>query len=72
MKKVFRMKELDCANCAAKMEASINKIDGVTKATISFMTQRLTLEYEEGRLDEILEKAQQVIAKIEPDCQLII
>ena len=72
MKKVFRMKELDCANCAAKMEAGINKIEGVTKATISFMTQRLTLEYEEGRLEEILEKAQQVIAKIEPDCQLII
>ena len=72
MKKVFRMKELDCANCAAKMEVGINKIDGVTKATISFMTQRLTLEYEDGRLEEILEKAQQVIAKIEPDCQLII
>ena len=72
MKKVFRMKDLDCANCAAKMEAGISKIDGVTKATISFMTQRLTLEYEEGRLEEVLEKAQQVIAKIEPDCRLII
>lgn len=72
MKKVFRMKELDCANCAAKMEAGISKIDGVTKATVSFMTQRLTLEYEEGRLEEILPKAQQIIAKIEPECQLII
>lgn len=72
MKKVFRMKDLDCANCAAKMEAGISKIDGVTKATISFMTQRLTLEYEEGHLEEVLEKAQQVIAKIEPDCRLII
>ena len=72
MKKVFRMKELDCANCAAKMEAGINQIDGVTKATISFMTQRLTLEYEENRLEEILIKAQQIIKKIEPDYQLII
>lgn len=72
MKKVFRMKDLECANCAAKMEAGINQIDGVTKANVSFMTQRLTLEYEEGRLDEILAKAQQIIRKIEPDCQLII
>lgn len=72
MKKVFRMKDLECANCAAKMEAGINQIDGVTKANVSFMTQRLTLEYEEGCLDEILAKAQQIIRKIEPDCQLII
>lgn len=66
------MKNLDCANCAAKMELGINKIDGVTKANVSFMTQRLTLEYEEGRLPDILPKAQQIIARIEPDCQLII
>ena len=71
MKKVFRMKELDCANCAAKMEAGINKIDGVTKATISFMTQRLTIECDDGRMDEIIAKAEEAIKQVEPDCTLV-
>lgn len=71
MKKVFRLNNLDCANCAAKMEAAIGKLDGVTKATVSFMTQRLTLEVEDGRMDEILEKAEQLIRKVEPDCRLV-
>ena len=43
MKKTFKLEELDCANCAAKMEAAIRKLDGVQSVTISFMTQRLTL-----------------------------
>lgn len=71
MKKVFRLKDLDCANCAAKMEAAIQKVDGVTAATISFMTQRLTIECEEGRLDEIIAKAEKLIRQIEPDCKLM-
>lgn len=71
MKKVFRLYNLDCANCAAKMEAAIGKLDGVTKATVSFMTQRLTLEVEDGRMDEILDKAEQLIRKVEPDCRLV-
>lgn len=71
MKKVFRLNNLDCANCAAKMEAAIGKLDGVTKATVSFMTQRLTLEVEDGRMDEILDKAEQLIRKVEPDCRLV-
>lgn len=72
MKKVFRLKDLDCANCAAKMEAAINQIDGITKATVSFMTQRLTLECEADLMDEMLQKAQRVISKIEPDCRIIL
>ena len=71
MKKVFRLSNLDCANCAAKMEAGIARIDGVSKATVSFMTQRLTIECEEEKLDTILEQARQIIRKVEPDCQLI-
>lgn len=71
MKKVFKLKDLDCANCAAKMEAAINKLDGVTKATISFMTQRLTIECEEGRMDEIVAKAEKAIKQVEPDCTLV-
>lgn len=71
MKKVFRLNNLDCANCAAKMEAAIGKLDGVSRATVSFMTQRLTLEVEDGCMDEILDKAEQLIRKVEPDCRLV-
>ena len=71
MKKVFRMKNLDCANCAAKMESAINKIDGVENATISFMTQRLTMEFDETKIDEILEEAEKACKKIDGDCSII-
>ena len=72
MKKVFELEELDCANCAAKMEAAINKIEGVTSATVSFMTQKLTIEADEKDFDKILKAAQKAIKKIEPDCRIIL
>lgn len=71
MKKVFRMQNVDCANCAAKMEAAINKIDGVDNATISFMTQRLTMEFDETRLGEILDNAEKACKKVDSDCSII-
>lgn len=72
MKKSFKMKDLDCANCAAKMEAAINKIDGVNKATVSFMTQKLVLDAEDARFEEILAEAQKAVKKVEPDTEIII
>ena len=51
MKKTFKMIDLDCANCAAKMEAAIKKIDGVQDATVSFMTQKLTIQADDARFD---------------------
>lgn len=71
MKKVFKMQDLDCANCAAKMEAAINKISGVQKATMNFMTQKLTIEAEEAGFDRILEEAQKAVAKVDRDCSII-
>ncbi len=68
MKKTFQMEDLDCANCAAKMEDAIKKIDGVTSATVNFMTQKLTLEAEDSRFDEIAKEAAKVCRKVEPDC----
>lgn len=68
MKKKFKMVDLDCANCAAKMEAAIKKIDGVTDATVSFMTQKLTIEAEESRFEEIMKEVAAVCKKVEPDC----
>lgn len=61
--KIYKLEELDCANCAAKMEAAINKIEGVEKASVSFMTQKLIIEAEEARLDKIMKKAVKVCKK---------
>ncbi|MGI6184566.1 MAG: cation transporter [Candidatus Fimadaptatus sp.] len=72
MKKVFKMEELDCANCAAKMEDAIRRIDGVNGATVSFMTQKLTLDVEDGRLDEVLSQAQKACSRIERHCRIIV
>ena len=71
MKKTFRLRDLDCANCAAKMENAINKLDGVQSATVSFMTQRLTLEADDARFDEVLKEAVRVCRKVEPDCTVL-
>ena len=68
MKKVFKLEELDCANCARKMEEAIGKLPGVHSASISFMTQKLTLEADEGRFDAILDEVVRVCKKVEPDC----
>lgn len=72
MKKTYALEELDCANCAAKMEAAINKIDGVIEAKVSFMTQKLTIEADEKDFDKVLKAAQKAIKKVEPDCKIII
>lgn len=72
MKKTFKMENLDCANCAAKMENAIKKIDGVQSATVSFMTQRLTVEADESRLVGIMQQAQKACKKIEPDCTILL
>lgn len=72
MKKAFKLEDLDCANCAAKMEAAIGKLPGVQNVTVSFMTQKMTLEAEDARFDEVLQAAIKCIAKVEPDCRVIL
>ena len=72
MKKTFKMVDLDCANCAAKMEDAIRKLDGVQDVSISFMTQKLTIEAEEDRLEEIMRQAVKVCKKVEPDCEIVL
>ncbi len=69
MKKTFKV-EVDCANCAAKMEAAINKLDGVVKANISFMSQKLTLEADDAKFDEIVELAEKAMKKVDSDACL--
>lgn len=71
MKKKFKMQDLDCANCAAKMEAAIKKIDGVNDATVSFMTQKLTIDAADERFDAIMDEVEAVCAKVEPDTKIL-
>ena len=71
MKKKFKLENLECAHCAAKMEEGIKKISGVNDASISFMTLKLTIDAEDERFDDVLKEAAAVIAKVEPDCKIV-
>ena len=68
MKKKFKLEDLDCANCAAKMEDAIRKIEGVENASVSFMTQKMTIEAAEDQFDRIMQEVVAVCKKVEPDC----
>ena len=71
MKKRFKF-VVDCANCAAKVEAAVKKIDGVNDATVNFMAQKLVLDADDARFDEILKEGEAVAKKVEPDCELFV
>ncbi len=68
MKKVIRLQDLDCANCAAKMERGIEKIKGVNSVSVDFMTQKIVLDCDDNAVDEIIAEMKKVCHKIEPDC----
>ena len=71
MKKRYKF-EVDCANCAAKVEEAVKKINGVNDATVNFMAQKLVLDADDARFDEILKEVIAVAKKVEPDCELYI
>ena len=72
MKKVYKLEDLDCANCAAKMEERIKKVEGVTDATVSFFTQKMTVITEVEDQSEIMKEIVKVCKKVEPDCTIVI
>ena len=72
MKKTFKLIEVDCANCAAKMEAAIKKLDGVNDASVSFLSQKMTIDAEDAKFDEIVKQAVKVCKKVEPDCEVVV
>lgn len=72
MKKKFKLQDLDCANCAAKMEDAIKKIPGVNDASVSFMMQKLTIDADDEKFDEVMQQAVAACAKVEPDCKILI
>ncbi len=73
MKKSYEMEELDCAHCAAKMEAAIAALDGVTSASINFFAQRLTIDFSDGADEKkILKEAQKACKRVEPSCRILL
>lgn len=68
MKKTYKLQDLDCANCAAKMERAIAKIKGVNEVSVSFIAQKMILDIE---AEEIMDEVLRVIRKVEPDCTVI-
>ena len=71
MKKIFKLEDLDCANCAAKMERNIEKIDGVKQVNVNFLTQKMTIEADDARFEEIMDEVVKVCKIVEPDTRII-
>ena len=72
MKKTFKLIDLDCANCARKMEDAIKKLDGVADASVSFLTQKMTVDADDDRFDEIMQQVVKCCKKVEPDCEIVL
>ena len=71
MKRSFKLDGLCCANCAQKIQEGINELDGVNSAKVVFMTEKLILDVEDGRMDELLDAAQKVVSRYEDDCVIV-
>ena len=71
MKYTYRLENLDCAHCAAKMEEGIRKLPGVESANVNFLTQKLIINADSGIIDELMISVKAIIAKIEPDCEVL-
>ena len=71
MKKTYKI-EVDCANCAAKMENAVAKLDGVKKVSVSFMTQKMTVETDADDQTELMQRALKACKKVEPDCEIFL
>lgn len=71
MNKAYRLKDLDCAACAAKLESHLAKIDGVSSVSVNFMYQKLIVDFDETRKDEILAEIKRVTNQIEPEVKIL-
>ncbi|AZS14189.1 cation transporter [Paenibacillus lutimineralis] len=71
MKKNIKLEELDCANCAAKIENAIGKLDNVTDVKVNFMSQKMILEAPDDKFDDVLAEVKKTVKKIEPDVVIL-
>ena len=71
MTKTYKLQDLDCANCARKMEDAIRKLEGVTEVHVNFLTQKMILTADDGCFEEIVKEAAKCIRRVDPDCQVV-
>lgn len=71
MKKTYILEDLDCAHCASKIEEAVGKLDGVTKSTVTLLTQKLVVELEDSKAGAITKEIKKVVKKYEPDVEVI-
>ena len=71
MRKSFKLDEIDCANCALKLQDALAKLDGVDQVSVNFLTQKLTLAAADERFDDVLTRVVARAAELEPDCEII-
>lgn len=72
MTKVFNLKDLDCANCAAKMENCLRKIDAINNVSVNFFTQKMMIDVDDAQFDNVMQQVVKVCKKIEPDCKIVL
>ena len=71
MKKVYILEDLDCAHCAALIEEAVGKLEGVSKSSLAFLTQKLTVEVEESKAGSLLSDVKKIVKKVEPDVTVV-
>ena len=72
MKKTFKIEDLDCPNCAAKLEKAVQKTEGVVSASVNFMLSRLTLEADDAAFDDVVKRVIKAVKKSNPDCKIVL
>lgn len=72
MKKIFKMNDLDCAHCADRIEQAIAKIDGVSSVSVNFMAQKMIIEADDGKFDDIMKQAQKAVKKVDSNCEIVL
>ena len=70
MKKTFKLEDLDCPNCAAKLERTVQKTEGVISASVNFMMLKLTVEAEDSEFDEVMQRVVKAAKRSNPDCRI--
>ena len=71
MKKIVKITDIDCANCAAELERAISKIDGVNEVSINFMTEKMIIDIIDDKYEEVVKQINKVKNKLEPDSKII-
>ena len=72
IQKIYHLENLDCANCARKMEDAIRKLEGVAEVHVNFLTQKMVLTADDARFDEIVKEAAKLIRRVDPDCRVVL